>query len=402
MEDAVQRINMTKTKHSVGIIQRYLICGYFLLAFFEPYLNGVLGSVAKYYIFLLMCILVLNYRILRIRSFHLCFLGWLVFKIASILWTSNSYIPKLHLFSQIGMVALLIVLTAIPLDNKTINYIVNTMWLGSAASGVLSVFFSHPYHGTIETRQVLYLFGQESDPNNQAAFLLVGMTIALYNLIFIRKYRVLSFATIAVNAYSLFMTGSRGGFVGLVCVGVALLLMASIGKGFVSKVKLILIIVIVCGVLYYIANRFLPDDIFARLFDFSSYEGGSERDLIWKNGWKLFTADLNCLFGAGWGAYYGFNGFYDMMHNTFLSMLCDVGIVGFLLFFIPIGQTCLRLLKRKNFLPILLLICGFVPSFFIEAINKRFFWNVIFILFIYYMQPDTSPQQYPTSYFSYK
>ena len=385
MEDTVRRIEVSGNERNDGFVQRILICGYFLLAFFEPYLNGALGSFAKYYILVLMGLLLLNYRKLQIRLFHFCFLGWLVFKIVSAIWTTNSYIPNLHLFSQIGMVALLIVLTAIPLDNKTISSIVNTMWLGSVTIGVLSLFLSQPYHGDVSTRLVLYLFGQEADPNNQAAFLLVGLTIALYNLIFIRKYRVLTLATIAVNAYSLFITGSRGGLVGLVCVGLALLLMASIGKGFGGKIKLILIIALVCGALYYIANRFLPDDIFSRLFDFSSYEGGSERDLIWENGWKLFTADLNCLFGAGWGAYYGFNGFYDAMHNTFLSMLCDVGIVGFLIFFIPIGQICLQLLKRKKFLPILLLICGFVPSFFIEAINKRFFWNVIFLLFIVYV-----------------
>ena len=125
---------------------------------------------------------------------------------------------------------MLIVLTANPLDKKTISYIVNTMWLGSATIGVLSLFFSHPYHGVVTTRQVLNLFGQEADPNNQAAFLLVGLTIALYNLIFQGKYRILSAATIAVNAYSLFLTGSRGGFVGLVCVGLVLLLISSKGK----------------------------------------------------------------------------------------------------------------------------------------------------------------------------
>ena len=385
MEKPVQKIELTGTEYRVGKIQRYFIYGYFFLAFFEPYLNGTLGAFTKYYILFLMSILCWSYKKLRIRLFHWCFLGWLIFKIISSIWTPNSYIPELHLFSQIGMIALLIVLTSIPLDNKTINSIINTMWLGSAVIGVLSLFFSHPYHGTVSTRQVLYLFGQEADPNNQAAFLLIGVTIALYNLVTLRRYLLMSAVTIVVNAFSLFMTGSRGGLVGFICIGLIFLLTAPQRKGIRSKVKLILIMVFFGGVLYYLASTFLPDDIFARLFTFSSYEGGSERDVIWANGWKLFSSDLNCFFGAGWGAYYGFNGIYQAMHNTFLAMLCDVGIIGFIIFFTPIMWACVKLIKRGNLLPFLLIICGFILSFFIEAINKRFFWNVIFLLFIVYV-----------------
>ena len=382
MEQSVQRIEITRNKYRIGMVQRTVICIYFLLAFFEPYLNGMLGSFGKYYILLLIGVLCLNHRNMRIKPFHWCFIGWLLFKIASILWASNSYIFELHLFSQIGMVGLLIVLTAIPIDKKTIVSIVNTMWLGSAAIGVLSLFFSHPYHGTATTRQVLYLFGQEADPNNQAAFLLVGIAIALYNLIVWKKYILLSVVTIAVNTYGLFLTGSRGGLVGLVCVGIVLWFTSLRGIKMSKKIKITLIIVLICALLYLLAIRFLPEDIYNRLFDFSSYEGGSERDIIWGNGWKLFTSNLNFLFGAGWGSYYGYNGIYQSMHNTFLSMLCDVGIFGFFLFFIPIGKAAIQLLKNKCYLPDVLLICGFGPSFFIEAINKRFFWNSIIFLFI--------------------
>lgn len=382
MENTVQQARLTAPEPSVGFVQRMLICGYFLLSFFEPYLNGVLGALTKYYILMLMGVLCLRHRRLRIRSFHWCFIGWLIYKIISILWTTNSTIPQMHMFSQIGMVGLLFVLTAIPLDRKTIDSIVNTMWIGSAAIGVLSLFLSHPYHGIVLTRQVLYLFGQEADPNNQAAFLLVGLTISLYNIIALKQHRIFSFATIVVNAYSLFMTGSRGGLVGLVCVGLVLLMTSAGMKGIGNKIKLLLAAAVIGIVFYYIANKFLPKDIFARLFEVSSYEGGSERDIIWRNGWELLSSGLNFVFGAGWGAYFGYNGYYMAMHNTFLAMLCDVGILGCVLFFAPTFRTCWQMLRKKNYRSILLIICGFIPSFFIDAINKRIFWNVIFYLFI--------------------
>lgn len=382
MENAVHAIGIAKPQQGIGLFQRILICGYFLISFFEPYLNGMLGSLTKYYIFLLMGILCVSHRKLKIKSFHWCFLGWLIYKFVSALWSLNTYIFESHLLSQIGMVALLVVLTAIPLDRKTGDYIVNTMWIGSTAIGLLSLFMSHPYHGIVSARQVLYLFGQEADPNNQAAFLLVGLSVALYNLIVKKERYIFSVATIAINAYSLFLTGSRGGLIGLVCIVLALFIVASKGMKLSRRLWLIAVMAIVGTALYSLAIRFLPEDIFLRLFSFDSYEGGSERDIIWKNGWKLLTSDLNFVFGAGWGAYYGYNGMYVAMHNTFLSMLCDVGIMGCLLFFVPIVTALLNLWKRKNILPILLLTSGFVPSFFIEAINKRFFWNVIIFLFI--------------------
>lgn len=404
MEETVHSIGIAKSKQKTGSVQRILICIYFLISFFEPYLNGALGSITKYYIFLLIGILCLSHRKLKIQSFHWCFLAWLIYKWMTVLWTPNTYIFNLHVLSQIGMIALLVVLTAIPLDQKTIDCIVNTMWFGSFTIGFLSLFMSRPYHGIATTRQVLYLFGQEADPNNQAAFLLLGLAIALYHLIFEKKHIVLSVVTVAVNAYSLFLTGSRGGLVGLVCIGIVLLFTSAKGEKIGSRFRLAILIALLGIALYFLAAHFLPEDIFLRLFSFETYEGGSERDIIWKNGWELLTSGLNFLFGAGWGAYYGYNGIYSAIHNTFLSMLCDVGLIGFALFFAPILKVCFDFLKHKNVLPVLLLVCGFIPSFFLDAINKRFFWNVIFILFIYYcnMKPVASSQQYPASYSSYK
>ena len=199
-------------------------------------------------------------------------------------------------------------------------------------------------------------------------------------LIIKKEHIIFSVATIAINAYSMFLTGSRGGLVGLVSVVFVLFVVSSKGMKLSRKLWLIAMIAIVGAVLYSLAIRFLPEDIFVRLFSLDSYEGGSERDIIWKNVWELLTSDLNFIFGAGWGAYYGYNGSYVVVHNTYLSMLCDVGIFGVLLFYIPLIQASLKLIKKSNNLPVLLLVCGFAPSFFIEAINKRFFWNVIILL----------------------
>ena len=182
----------------------------------------------------------------------------------------------------------------------------------------------------------------------------------------------------------MFSTGSRGGLV--TCITIMLCFILFSEKNFFSKSTLykLIAILIVLGVLFYIINNYLPTDIYNRLFDFESYEGGSERDIIWKNTLNLVFSGINIFFGAGWGAYYGYNGYYLSVHNTYLSMLCDVGILGVSIFFIPVINKIIFFKRKKFTLPIILLACGLCPSFFIEAINKRFFWSMIMLLFIFY------------------
>jgi hypothetical protein len=146
---------------------------------------------------------------------------------------------------------------------------------------------------------------------------------------------------------------------------------------------LIIIVVVVFALV--VIREYLPLDAYKRLFELPSYKGGSDRDVLWKNAWELYSRDfLTMVFGAGWGTATVYTGLELAVHNTFLTMLCDVGIIGVALFIIPIVYMVFNLLKVKIILPVILLVSQFAPAFFIDAINKRFFWNALFILIIYY------------------
>ena len=64
-------------------------------------------------------------------------------------------------------------------------------------------------------RQVLTLFGQQNDPNNCAAFLLIGITLGLFSATIERKHVPISALVVAVNTYALMLTSSRAGFLTL-------------------------------------------------------------------------------------------------------------------------------------------------------------------------------------------
>ncbi len=367
-------------------ITEYMIYLYFALTFFEPYLNGVLGSVTKYYVLLLILIVTYNNELkIRLRPYIVPYVIWLAYLFVSLLWTDRLRIYRLHSFSQIGMIGLLVALTMRSYEKRIIDNIVKVMWTSSFIISLLAMFFGNSYHDAVETRQVLVLFGVEIDPNNQAAFALVGISIALYYLIYEKKYIVISIGTLLVNAVSMFMTGSRGGLVSLVAVALFIFFFDPAGASFSTKIRNLAMLAIGATVLLIALQKYIPEDILDRLTNVDSYESGSERTIVWENGLKLLFTNLNVIFGAGWGDYYGYNGFYKAMHNTYLAMLCDVGVLGFSLFFVPVIQKIRYAIRTNSFLPVLLLLAGLCPSFFIDAINKRIFWNPTMFLFIWFI-----------------
>lgn len=369
----------------MGVISRGLLCLYFVISIFEPYLNGVFGSLTKYYIILLIGVLLFQVRYIKVRTIQVAYVVWLAFKILSMLWSENLETPQLHFISQVGMIGFLLVMTAIDVDKVTVDAIKLVYCLSSGAIGLLSVFFSQPYHGVATSRQVLVLFGVEADPNNQVVLMLIGICISLFYLLYEKRHRLLSVCVLIVNTYSSFRASSRAGLVTMVVLCVFCLVVSEEKLTLKSILKRAIFVLVIFVVFYYVASNFLSEEIYNRLFDFDSYEGGSDRTTLWSNAWRLYVRDpLTMLIGAGWGTVNDYTGLDLAVHNTFLTMLCDVGIVGTMIFMIPIIYASIKLLIKKNVFPVMLLVSQLIPSFFIDAINKRFFWNAIIILLVYY------------------
>lgn len=365
---------------------KILISIYFILEFFEPYFNVMLGSYTKYYLIFLILIMIYYYDF-KIYKDKYCvfFCLWLLYKVITVIWTQNTYIFNLHFFTNITAVILLYLFSMYPMDKRILICIIKSLWIGSGIIGGMSLFSNIPYMG-VSNRIVLELFGVSVDPNNDAAFLAVGIAISLYfvmNKVINKRTKILSMIIFFINTYALFMTGSRGGLLTEIAI-VSVFALFSIRNG-KNKFLYVIGMIIIVFVLNYLAQHYLPKDIYYRLFNASTYEGGSNRTDIWSNAMNLMKSNpLFFIFGSGWGAYYGYNNYYVAMHNTFISMFCDTGIIGMSLFYYPIIKIIKYLYKNKVILPILLLVAGFVPAIFLEAINKRFFWNAIIVLMMFY------------------
>lgn len=376
---------------STSLASKLVLCIYFALSIYEPYLNGILGSITKYYIFFTIFILVYQYHgDLYPTSVSKTMVVWLLYKFISLLWSQDYSTPRLHYISQLGMVLFLFVLFSYDFDEDTLRWIEITYWLSSGVVGLLSLFYSQPYHGMLEARQVLVIAGVEIDPNNQAALLMVGICISLVNLFYKKKLVIVSVLILLINIYGCFLTASRAALITVIVAVLFCIILPGEKKKLSAIIGRLLLTIGFILAAFYLAQRLNPD-VYNRLFYLPGYAGGSGRSQQWANVWQAYTNDpVSVIFGLGWGSstkltgVFSQDGSYLATHNTFLTMLCDVGLIGTLVFMVPIICMSSYLVKKRNHFPIMLLIVQFVPAFFIDAINKRFFWNAIFILGMYY------------------
>ncbi len=151
----------------------------------------------------------------------------------------------------------------------------------------------------------------------------------------------------------MFLIGGRGAIVAVIgSVGVALIFKFFRGS-LAGKFRLFFLLAVIMILLllsYDSLLRFLESSIAVKRF---VRDDGQMEDLRWflyVNAFELFMASgKNLIFGAGINS---FSAYIEMSlvnhpHNILLELLCEYGIVGFLLFFMPIGKI---LMTRKRYL----------------------------------------------------
>ena len=352
---------------------------YMFLSYFEIYLPGMAGPSTRYLIFVL--------SLLFLYSFHgkvnltvpiLCIVLWFVYKVISIAWSnqSNNDVSR-TILSQLGMILLFVSLCGKQHDKKLLVVLVQTNYWSSFLFGLLTLIFHKSYISEkFVARQVLTLFGRQNDPNNCAVFLAIGIAIAAYSLLVYKKMRIFSIVLILVNSYGIMLTGSRMGLVILAVVALILFLLPDSSKTFEFKsfIQKTFILICVVAIGLWIINRFLPVASLSRLLAFDEYSEGSGRIEKWS--YALSRVAERPFFGWGWGGY-DFIG--SVLHNTYLTILCDGGLVGLGLFVIPLFNVGFKHFKKRYLLGLLLLTVGLVAAFFLDAINKRFFWNTLML-----------------------
>lgn len=143
------------------------------------------------------------------------------------------------------------------------------------------------------------------------------------------------------------LTFSRGGIVALILVIILYILLAD----FLKKVKMILV-ALLCLVVIYVACSFMQIDlnqiISSRINDFIS-DKGSGRFELWEQAINYFMSHPLLGIGAfNFSDYYAFEHNEKLyVHNTYLEILVEAGIIGFLFYFSFLLLFIIKLFKTK-------------------------------------------------------
>ena len=185
---------------------------------------------------------------------------------------------------------------------------------------------------------------------------------------FIQERRMIDLLFLVLNVYFIFLTESRGTFMGaLIGSGVFLFLISKNKKRFIGKMACVLILIFV----FWDIISDIP--IVARIL-----EEGLERDELWEYAFENIR--LHPWVGVGFSSSMFENqlNVYSGMtyHNSYIAMLADVGIIGVTLFFIMfirIGTKIYRNYKnisremRGRFVTILSICIAFLGLSFGES-----------------------------------
>ncbi len=387
------------------LVLKILFIIYIILSYFETYLIPFLGNCTKYLILLIIGMIIIeNNRVeiansdikrfnayakneieyrLREKDFSLFFILWFIFLCLSMIWSNflnESY--KVHFFTILGNVLLITVIGNKKFDYEFLRLILQCYFGASFVFGILSVLFHESYLDSLYiSRQVLTLFGQQNDPNNCSAFLMIGFSFALYSIIYEKSKIWLNLIIIIINGYAILLTSSRTGFIGIGIIAIIFFIFSNkrnIKSYVINNIVKYFFILFGIAMIVMVGIKYLPEDNINRLFMFEQYRDGSGRGELLN--YALDLIRKRPLIGWGWGGYY----YPEMgLHNTFLAIMCDSGVIGLLLFIIPIISICIQAVKTGNIIIIVVITCGLFPSLFIDAINKRFFWNsIIFSIMI--------------------
>ncbi len=173
-------------------------------------------------------------------------------------------------------------------------------------------------------RGVPRMIGFANDPN----ILVFTVLVPFWYLFFKENKCFFDRITFILIILCILFSLSRGGLISVFIPLIFIYLFI-----FKIKFKYFLIIIIFLFSIYYIKNTFVLDILQKRLYNISS---GSGRFEIWNNALELFT--IHPLFGVGWYNFLFYNAnFYggkNYVHNTFLEVLVELGLIGFLIYLI--------------------------------------------------------------------
>lgn len=352
--------------------------------------NNTFGSDAKMYIVSKMAMLVffmismldiLARRELTLKNYLLPMILFVMLEFFSCLWAVDSNISFAQLSTQIQLFILFMFSTSAFKELGEVKYLYISLYISGFVLLAYSLFVYGPSgYVTMITNGTRLggLIANENGFGRVYALAGVGSFFCFLN----NKKKLLHGLSTMLFLVNVLASGSRGALVVLVF---GIVLSSSVYYGFKNIWKFILIGLVVLLGVYYLLNMSqfaMINHRLSGLFGEHREESVLGRQNMILVGWELFKK--HPFWGTGLSSFSVISGFGTYSHNNYIEVLVSLGIIGFLIYYIPFVTLIVRILQRygigkdKNLLVLLMFLTIYLfYGFFTVQIYAKDFWMLL-------------------------
>ncbi|UZT81969.1 O-antigen ligase family protein [Caproicibacterium sp. BJN0003] len=316
-------------------------------------------------------------RLLRVSGIYV------LFCIASCLWSINQGVSAGRSISQINFLILLCSVSGYTYNSNEVDYLKKCLIWSSRVTAIVVLISADYYEGRIYLKGII-----QEDPNYLCAYFLFAMIFCIIVLLQENSIKVKLISTIEliVYVYIVIGTGSRGGALAIVAASIIAFLFYRDGTKLIisSLIKRILLVILVFITLTVIAS-YISTDILSRfsLATLSTSSGTGRYD-IWESAMNAFNESsfLRQLFGYGTGSAVSITYLFPfpyhlVFHNMFIESLLEIGVIGAVIYIVFVLSFVFEALKCKDVYCAAILIGMIVLSLSISISVFKPYWNIM-------------------------
>jgi O-antigen ligase len=280
---------------------------------------------------------VVSGQVRRPTPFHLVVFLFVLWNAASLFWSFDRSTTLERLTTYAQLFVLLFVLWDLLTTPAALTGGLQAYVLGgyvSAFSTFYSYYYAADFYGCAECPDRRFS-AATFQPDDLAGILALGIPLAWYLAVFCYQQgklggwlRLVNYAYVPVASLAIALTGTRGALLASVpAFAFALATMTQLRLR--TRIALGLALVVGLDAL----QEFIPLTSFQRLGTIGSEVAKGDlngRVTIWRHGLAMFVQ--HPLIGVGSGAFRAAIGIGKVAHNVYLSILVELGVIGFLLF----------------------------------------------------------------------
>ena len=285
---------------------------------------------------------------------------------------NKQYMDRGVLLSYIAWFGFYFCALMMPCSKSDIKLIINSFITGAIACSLLVLIIKHEYIYEGSGRYTIQFFNNEEiDPNYLAEFLIIGGALSVSKLLLRKKTLldiILLVAGTLIITIAIFYTGSRAGVLAYIVSLFGIFIKLCFNNRDMISIRKVIVFMTIAIVVLIIVALVIPREIYDRIFEMNLNDGSNSlRVQHWLNALKCWS--MQPIFGYGPAltkelmiSIMNHNG---DAHNTYLTLLLQFGLVGFLMFFLLFIDVLKGLFNKENLVFLFILLGQVMASFII-------------------------------------